>query len=149
MLESNGKPSHKIKIMSLAHLVWGTLVGISFGTFTATVAVADDNSSEEKVTPFNTPIEYENIPQLFQKAFNYESGNFFRNQSLGGRLKLIFGVAEPLERSSFPENEISRDAQLLDIFYQDYMQQIGNDPIRTRDLENPYSTSVGSPDFSR
>ncbi|MFP4134701.1 MAG: hypothetical protein ACLFTJ_11175 [Halothece sp.] len=136
--------------MFLAHLVLGTLVGISFGTFTATVAVADDHSSEEKVTPFNTPIEYETVPQLFQEAVNYESGNFFRNQSLGGRLKLIFGVAEPLERSSFPENEIIRDAQLVDIFYQDYMQQqMGDAPIRTRDLENPYTTSVGSPEFSR
>lgn len=148
MLKSNGKPSHKINVMSLAHLVWASLLGISLGTFTTTAAVAD--SSGDEIPQFNTPIEYENVPQLFQEAVNYESGNFFRNRSLGARLKLIFGVAEPIERSSFPENEISRDAQLLDIFYQDYMQQLtGDDPIRTRDLENPYTTSVGSPEFSR
>lgn len=140
MLKSNGKPSHKINVMSLAHLVWASLLGISLGTFTTTAAVADSNSLE---------YEYESVPQLFQEAVNYESGNFFRNQSLGAGLKSIFGVAEPIERSSFPENEISRDARLVDIFYQDYMQQIGGNPIRTRDLENPYTTSVGSPEFSR
>ncbi|QDZ39022.1 hypothetical protein FRE64_03160 [Euhalothece natronophila Z-M001] len=135
--------------MSLAHLFWASLLGISFTAFSANVAYAgshsSDKNSEEETSSFKTPIEYQNVPQLFREALNYESGNFFDNHSLEGRLKPIFGVGESLDRSSFPENEIIRDSRLLNILHRDYRkQQVGEIPIRTRDLENPYTTSVGS-----
>lgn len=138
--------------MSLARLLWATFLGLSLSAVNTTVAYADssETQSQGQVLLFNTPIQYETIPELFGKAFNYESGNFFQNDSMEAQLELIFGIADPFSASSFPENEISRDAELVDIFYQDYMQQLtGNTPIRTRDLENPYTTSVNSLESSR
>jgi hypothetical protein len=49
-----------------------------------------------------------------------------------------------LFRNSFPESEIARDAELVNVVYRDVLnQQVGNDPyIRTPDLPNPYNTSL-------
>jgi hypothetical protein len=47
-------------------------------------------------------------------------------------------------KNSFPENEIARDAELINTVYRDALyQQTNNDPyIRTPDLPNPYNTSL-------
>ena len=46
--------------------------------------------------------------------------------------------------NSFPENEIARDAELVNTLYRDVLtQQSSNDPyLRTPDLPNPYDSSL-------
>lgn len=111
-------------------------------------ALANPHSSQSKEeTPLPRPIIYDTIQNLFQEAITYESGNFYRNRSAEAQAQLIFGLGEG-ERSVFPENEITRDSNLLHILYEDYIKkQSQGTRVRTRDLESPYSTSLNSPDY--
>ncbi|MBW4637475.1 MAG: hypothetical protein KME05_04430 [Gloeocapsa sp. UFS-A4-WI-NPMV-4B04] len=85
----------------------------------------------------------EPINTTFERAFFKNDPEFFRNRSPQRQIDVIFGVGSLL-RNSFTENEIRRDAELVDIFYRDLLnQQVGSDPIiRTPDLQNPYSSSI-------
>lgn len=86
---------------------------------------------------------YETTGERFNRAFFKNDRDFYRNRSVGRQLDLILGPGS-LIRNSFPENEIRRDAELVNILYRDTLQQqVSNDPIiRTPDLPNPYETSV-------
>ncbi|MDJ0618327.1 MAG: hypothetical protein QNJ63_16535 [Calothrix sp. MO_192.B10] len=97
------------------------------------VAVAD---TETETYNYQTPNE------VFERAFFKNDPNFYRNNTFKRELDWMFGVG--LLKNSFPENEIARDAELVNIVYRDVLQQqVGNDPyIRTRDLPNPYGSSV-------
>jgi hypothetical protein len=137
--------------MSVSRLVLGTILSLSLSTLGSTVLAepSDSQGGEPSRHPSssNKPLTYQNVQELFQNAITYESGNFFTNRSLNSQLQLIFGTG-PIGRSSFPENEITRDTALVHILYEDFLRQQAQDPpIRTRDLDNPYDTSVGSPDY--
>lgn len=85
----------------------------------------------------------EPISELFNRAFNNKSGDFFQNRSIPRQINLIFGYSS-FPRGSYPEIEITRDAKLINVLYRDLLeQQVSSDPvIRTRDLDNPYDTSL-------
>lgn len=85
----------------------------------------------------------ETLSETVNRAFFRNDPEFFRNRSLKRQVEFIFGVGS-LGRNSFLESEIVRDANLIDIVYQDALeQQASSDPIiRTSDLPNPYETSV-------
>ena len=96
-------------------------------------------------------IMYDNPTDLFYKAITYESGDAFNLlDPFANSFNIIFGL--PTNKSAaisgFPENQIVRDHYLLHVLYKDYLeQQAGGEPIITRDLENPFGTSLGSPDY--
>lgn len=85
----------------------------------------------------------ETLSETFNRAFFENDPEFFRNRSLKRQVDLILGVGS-LRRNSFLESEILRDTKLVDIVYQDALEQQGSsDPIiRTSDLPNPYGTSI-------
>ena len=89
------------------------------------------------------PSGNETISETFNRAYFRNDPEFFRNRSLKRQIDLILGPGS-LFRNSFPENEILRDAKLVDILYQDVLeQQASSDPIiRTPDLPNPYETTI-------
>lgn len=89
------------------------------------------------------PSGNETISETFNRAFFRNDPDFFRNRSIKRQVDLILGPGSLL-RNSFPENEILRDAKLVDILYQDVLgQQASSGPvIRTPDLPNPYETSI-------
>lgn len=90
-----------------------------------------------------TSSSYGSPADTFNRAYFKNDPSYFRNQSYVRQLDAIFGF-----RDSFPETEIQRDAELVDFLYQDVLrQQYSVAPvIRTRDLPNPYNTSIlGSP----
>ena len=132
------------------HSVLATMVSLIMGSFGLSLVAtpsfaAPDSETESEASGFTTPIIYESVQDLFQKAITYESGNFFTNRSQQAQVQFILGVGES-EQSGFPENELNRDTNLVHILYQDYLeQQAGGKPIRTRDLENPYDRSLSSP----
>jgi hypothetical protein len=85
----------------------------------------------------------ETLAETFNRAFFENDPEFFRNRSLKRQVDFILGVGS-LTRNSFIESQILRDARLVDILYQDALeQQVSSDPIiRTSDLPNPYATSI-------
>jgi hypothetical protein len=94
------------------------------------------------VAETNIP-NYETASEVAERAFFKNDPNFYRNNSFKRELDWILGSGS-IFRNSFPENEIARDAELVNTVYRDLMtQQSTNDPyIRTPDLPNPYNTSL-------
>ncbi|MDJ0733947.1 MAG: hypothetical protein QNJ47_07670 [Nostocaceae cyanobacterium] len=86
---------------------------------------------------------YENTSDAFDRAFFKNDPTIYRNNTLRREIDWMFGPGSIL-KNSFPENEIARDAELVNIVYRDVLQQqTTSDPyIRTPDLPNPYNTSV-------
>ncbi|MBO3461897.1 hypothetical protein G7B40_015105 [Aetokthonos hydrillicola Thurmond2011] len=86
---------------------------------------------------------YESPNDVFERAFFKNDPNFYGNQTFKRHIDLMFGPGS-LFKNSFPENEIARDAELVNTVYRDALtQQANNDPyIRTPDLPNPYNTSL-------
>ncbi|TAF10230.1 MAG: hypothetical protein EAZ77_03455 [Nostocales cyanobacterium] len=89
------------------------------------------------------PQNYKAIPDTFEKAFFRHDRNFYENGSPQRQLDSLFGPGTN-SRTTFPENEIARDAELVNTLYSDVMvQQTQNDPyLRTPDLPNPYNSSL-------
>ncbi|BAZ48146.1 hypothetical protein NIES4103_07520 [Nostoc sp. NIES-4103] len=87
---------------------------------------------------------YETTNDAFERAYFRHDRNFYENSSSVKRQLDAFLGAGSGFRNSFPENEIARDAELVNTLYRDVLtQQVGNDPyIRTPDLPNPYDTSL-------
>jgi hypothetical protein len=79
---------------------------------------------------------YETANDAFDRAFFSHDRNFYENTSYSRQINSLLGP--------FPENEIARDAELVNTLYRDVLtQQVGNDPyLRTPDLPNPYGTSL-------
>lgn len=96
-------------------------------------AFADDKGT----TNYETPNE------VFDRAFFKNDRNFYGNNTFRRQIDWLVGPGS-LFRNSFPESEIARDAELVNVVYRDILnQQVGNDPyIRTPDLPNPYNTSL-------
>ncbi|MBH8556270.1 hypothetical protein I8751_28885 [Nostocaceae cyanobacterium CENA357] len=86
---------------------------------------------------------YETTNDVFERAFFRHDRNFYENGIIKRQIDSFLGSGSGF-RNSFPENEIARDAELLNTVYRDVLtQQVGNDPyIRTPDLPNPYDTSL-------
>lgn len=80
----------------------------------------------------------ETLAETFERTFFNNDPNFFQNRSLGRQLNWMFGW------NGFAENEINRDAaQVHDLLRTSLKQQTNSDRvIRTRDLPNPYETSI-------
>ncbi|MGB3759989.1 MAG: hypothetical protein WBA07_27045, partial [Rivularia sp. (in: cyanobacteria)] len=104
-------------------LISGLLV-VAASIGTPTIAAAETETSD-----YQTPNE------VFEKAFYENYPNFYNNGGLFREIDWIFGTGS-LFKNSFPENEIERDAELLNVLYQDMLeQQTTSDPyIRTPDL---------------
>lgn len=114
----------------------GIFIFVTIATGFSLAAIAEPTSSTQ-------PSSNESISEAFERAFFENDPNFFRNRSFGRQLDLILGLPS-FRGNSFPENEIARDAEVVDIVYQNALeQQVSSDPIiRTRDLPNPYETSI-------
>jgi hypothetical protein len=100
------------------------------------------NFSSVAIAQTATP-GYETPGDVFERAFFKNDANFYGNQTFKRQLDWMFGPGSVF-KNSFPENEIARDAELINTVYRDALyQQTNNDPyIRTPDLPNPYNTSL-------
>lgn len=85
-----------------------------------------------------------NMNELVNQAFSQNSGDFFQQADLSGQLNTIFGWSN-FPQGSFPENNITRDGLLLNAILADYFKQLqqGEPTMRTRDIPNPFDSSVG------
>ena len=73
-----------------------------------------------------------------KKLFFEHSGNAFQNAGIISQLNTILGF------KWFPEKQITLDGQLVHMLYRDGMktQAESGTPMKTRDLINPYTTSL-------
>ncbi|MEO1430231.1 MAG: hypothetical protein AAFS12_04175 [Cyanobacteria bacterium J06632_19] len=92
---------------------------------------------------------YKTANEVIEEAFYENYPDFYKNDGLFREIDWLLGPGS-LFKNSYPENEIERDAKLVNIVYQDVLkQQTTSDPyIRTPDLPSPYNTSLlASPRF--
>jgi hypothetical protein len=124
-----------LKYQRLGSLI--VLFGAAFGVPTVASAQTSPNSQSPNA--------------VIERAFFKEDPNFYGNNTFSRNIDWMFGPGS-LFRNSFPENEISRDADLVNTVYRDLLaQQTTSDPIlRTPDLPNPYASSLlMSPQMNR
>jgi hypothetical protein len=104
----------------------------------ATGLVVPSVASAETETP-----NYETTNEVFERAYFRFDSNFYENNTPKRQIQQFLGIGSGI-RNSFPENEIARDAELINTLYRDVLtQQVGNDPyLRSPDLPNPYNSSL-------
>ena len=81
--------------------------------------------------------------EAFSEAFSHNYGSAPYNTTIWRQFNAIFGVTS-FREGSYPETEIVRDAQKIHELHEELMhEQVSRDPIiRTRDLRNPYDSSL-------
>ncbi|MTJ11178.1 hypothetical protein FJR11_00905 [Anabaena sp. UHCC 0187] len=89
-----------------------------------------------------TPNE-ETTSNAFERAYFRHDPNFYDNGSLKRQVDSLLGPGSKFG-TTFPDNEIAKDAELVNTLYHDALaQQATNDPyLRTPDLPNPYDSSL-------
>ena len=84
------------------------------------------------------------LEQAFEDAYFEHTGNNYQNSSFVGQLNTIFGF------KGFPDKQISADGKSVDTLFQNAIRQQSQAgfPLKTRDLNNPYSSSlVENPEY--
>ncbi len=123
--------NHSLHLVSVLGAAIATMMSMT------PAATAQINDSEVTVPGLETRrLRTLTLPNAFERAFLEHSRDFFTNRSLTSQIdNFLF---------AFPENNIARDGELLNVLHRDVMlQQLTNDPfMRTPDLPNPYNTSI-------
>jgi len=116
----------KIKALS------GLLVLLATSSAFSTVAKAETEAPNHETTS-----------NSFERAYFRHDPNFYDNGSLKRQIDSLIGPGGEFG-TTFPDNEIAKDAELVNTLYHDVLaQQATNDPyLRTPDLPNPYDSSV-------
>jgi hypothetical protein len=81
------------------------------------------------------PLSESNISEVVDRNSNLDS--FWEEAFIGGDAKFLFGL-------SYDDNQVAKDARRIQVLYQDLLEQQDRDNpiVRTRDLPNPYDTSL-------
>ncbi|MEO0925361.1 MAG: serine/threonine protein kinase [Cyanobacteria bacterium J06631_6] len=89
--------------------------------------------------------DMEPLNDAFKDAYFTRGKNAFRQSSILGQINTIAGF------TGFPEQHISVDGEAVDKLYEATLEQQAStgEPVITRDLDNPYDTSLReNPSFS-
>ncbi len=102
-------------------------------------------SSSSEISREKHPNQFliaESIPDVIDRTMFFNTETTLENWTMRRQLNLLFGWYN--FEGSYPENEIFRDAELVNIVHYDLRRQQGQSdpPIRTRDLANPFATSI-------
>ncbi len=106
-------------------------------------AVSGFNSQAKAQSTADTQFQRpQTTAERFQELFYSNDKPFFENRSIIRQLDTIFGIGS--FKNSFVENEIHADTRAIHEFYVEALaNQVASDPVvRTRDLPNPYETSI-------
>ncbi len=106
--------------------------GIALATLVLTgsgIAVAQDVDLQDQ------PLRQPTISETLNKQSNLDS--YWTDEDLGGDASFLFSVGTP-------EGAIKDSAERIEVIYRDLLQQQDDDfpTMRTRDLANPYQTSL-------
>jgi hypothetical protein len=85
----------------------------------------------------------ETISNTFERAYFRHDRNFYENGSLKRQVDAFIGPGGKFG-TTFTDNEIAKDGELVNTLYHDTLaQQSTDDPyLRTPDLPNPYDSSL-------
>lgn len=141
---------------------YGCLIGYPDGTyrgdrpltryeFAAGLNACLEQIERQGLTPETTPKtetsvateqSQDSLADVFNRAFYNKTGQFFDQVGLSGQLNVIFGLRS--FPGSYPDNLIADDGETLSVLMKDVLEQQANStpPIRTRDLANPFDTSL-------
>ena len=128
-LTSNSAMS--IKFTKLSKILVITIIASLFS-----VEVMAEETKERETVSLN---------DAFTDAYFKHAKNAFKEQTILRQLNNIF-----LGFGGYPEKQIALDGEAVDNLFQDAMKQQSAQgmPIKTRDLTNPYSTSLlENPDY--
>jgi hypothetical protein len=122
------------------------VAALGTGVLGASSAIAQSSptapANVELVPSPDTAVNFNNIPGLFNRAINNETGRFYDHTTILGQLNTMFGW-RTFPEGSFFDNMITRDAKLTETLYYQIMQAQQAGPlIRTADLPNPFDTSL-------
>ncbi|MGH2414708.1 MAG: iron uptake porin, partial [Microcystaceae cyanobacterium] len=94
-------------------------------------------------TPAGSYQSQDSLADVFNRAFFNSTGQFFDQVNLSGQFNAMFGWRS-FPQGSFRENQITDDAETLSVLMRDVLKQQSNGtpPLRTRDLANPFDTSL-------
>lgn len=82
--------------------------------------------------------EMQPLPKAFENAYFKNGPNAFRQSSIFEQINNIVGI------TGFPEQDVAGDAEAVDDVYQAGLEKQSATGMKTitRDLENPYDTSL-------
>jgi len=82
--------------------------------------------------------EMQPLHEEFEEAYYTKGKNAFQQSSIFGQINTILGL------TGFPEQHISADGKAVDKVYSKGLEQQASsgEALVTRDLENPYDTSL-------
>lgn len=116
-------------------------MGLSFKHWSGGIALATliltghGVALAQEVDPLDQPLRQPTISETLDQQSNLDS--YWEDESLGGDANFAFSVETP-------EGVIRDAAERVEVMYKDLLQQQDDDfpTVRTRDLANPYATSL-------
>ncbi|MFB2938011.1 hypothetical protein ACE1B6_22415 [Aerosakkonemataceae cyanobacterium BLCC-F154] len=126
---------------SIAALTLTAATSLFATTAKAQVGV-DCTNGIDCVNPF--PLSVYTLDEAMNRAYYNNGKPVYQNQVFPRQLYFIFGPSWNLLQGNYPEIEITEDGRTVHNLYVEAMRlQNTSDPvIRTRNLPNPYNTSV-------
>ncbi len=119
-------------------------MGIKFKALSGLLVILATSCAFSAVAKAETEApNYETTSNAFERAYFRHDPNFYDNGSSKRQLDSLIGSGGKAG-TTFPDNEIAKDGELVNTLYRDALaQQATNDPyLRTPDLPNPYDSSL-------
>ncbi len=121
-------------------------MGVKFKSLTgalvifATVCIG--STAKAQTSPANQYSQYETLSDRFDRVFYTNDKEYSENRSFLRQLDFLIGIGGL--NNSFVENEITADTKAITVLYKDELLKQGSSDrvVRTRDLPNPYDTSI-------
>lgn len=134
-------------VMRLSSLIAALTLSAATSLFAATAKAqtgvdCTTNNTIDCVNPF--PLSGYTLDEAMNRAYYSHDKPVYQNQLLPRQLFFIFGPSWNLLEGNYPEVEITKDARTVHNLYVEALRiQNNSGPVlRTRNLPNPYNTSV-------
>lgn len=121
-------------------------MSIKFNSLTGALAilatVCIGSTATAQTNPDNQYSQSQTLADRFEEVFYSNDKDFSENRSFLRQLDFMLGFGSL--NNSFTENELVADDKAINNLYREsLLQQNSSDPVvRTRDLPNPYDTSI-------
>ncbi|WP_009632778.1 hypothetical protein [Synechocystis sp. PCC 7509] len=121
-------------------------MGIRFngliGALALFTTVCIGSTATAQTTPINQYSQPKTLADQFEEVFFTNDKEYVENRSFLRQLDFLLGFGS--FNTSFTDKEITADTEAITIFYKEALLQQGSSDrvVRTRDLPNPYNTSI-------
>ena len=132
-------------VMRLSSLIAALTLSAAATLFSTTAKAeyaVDCSNGIDCVNPF--PLTGYTLDEAMNRAYFSHGKPVYQNQVFPRQLFFIFGPSFNPFQGNYPEIEITEDARTIHNLYVEALRaQSSNDPVlRTRNLPNPYNTSL-------